>query len=306
MKYKYLGFISDIEFSKLNKGEQKRFLFDNKIIRSEIEIFNSNIKLNQKGEFIFNRMLDTQKYSHSYDVCFEFYHFILELNKGLIGADVLDFQNNFEFETYGMSDYDKKTKGLNYFNKYFFKCCEDPNSKESRFKALSSKRDHLINLTRYNNELIGQFLIGNSEYLETANFVKTKFLDGIIEFENNLQILLYLNNRFKFEEDQYFSEKSVRTKIFEEYKNKFESIKVVDFIESIFSNSIYRKRKYGLAMWDCLKNDLKLMQVSANVFKQICNTYFDCDFKNLERGQISDAHQNHINNFKNKWEEFNV
>ena len=211
--------------------------------------------------------------------------------------------------------YDEQRKlGLIKFNEYFFKCCKLSERRllsnngdrklESSFATLKRKQESFAKILREENEIVSQYLIGNLSYFNRDLFDRSDVIKSMYRFENNLQILFLLNEKFEFEVDEYFVKKTISLEIFEEYESKFSSIKAVEFIESIMSKQFYKKRKFALGLFYCLKMELNLMKLSADDFKDLLNYYFGCNIKNLRLGHHSNSHSNHVKEFIKKWESF--
>ncbi|WP_417558803.1 hypothetical protein [Mesoflavibacter zeaxanthinifaciens] len=317
MDYNFFGVLNEEGFKKLSEIEKRKHLSSLSFLKTSISLFNGKVALNQHGGFIIKKKLSVANKSYVFkkEIGSEIHEFLLNEYQGYIGADLRLFQMDFVKDNYAINELDLKDKGLKYFNYFFYQCCDkmdqlmsiDSNGEpqlESRFASLNRTRDNFGNLICENKELVFQFLFGKKHYFDTELFKSNDLIKHIIQFENILQILIYLNNRFSFEEDMFFSNRSITAKIFAKYENEIESIKVVEFLESVFSNKFYKERKYGLAMHHCLKKDLNLMKLSANSFKELCNTYFDCNFENLRLGSYSDSHINHVDFFKKEWSKF--
>ena len=313
MTYKYFGIINENEILSLDKDKRISFLLSKGLLSTSHRIVFNHLPepdLQGKIEVVMELSKENMEYTFTKDIAYEVYKFLLQHYKLYLNADVVLFQREFESETYGLSDEKKRERGLKCFNNYFYEICdkEDQNiilneNKEKilelRFDTLSKKKNHLVRSLVYEIEIISQFLIGNETYYNKELFEHNKLIKDIFLFENNFQILQYLNNTFKFEKKDNQS-----NEIYKRYSDKINSLEVVEFIIKYLSNPIYKKRKFGLGIFYCLKNKLNLIQFSADEFKDLCNDYFDCNFKNLRLGHYGDSHKNHVTFFKKEWENF--
>ncbi|QRM89319.1 hypothetical protein FG167_08755 [Lacinutrix sp. WUR7] len=317
MEYEYFGITDEKKFLELNDKERLDYFINNNIFKQSYALnFNGIPEPSQTGKISLNMELsqDHLEYSFVKEIGAEIYHFLLKSYKLYLGANVVFFQRDFESEIYGLNNDDKRKKGLYYFNEFYKKFGNNLNSKmhfnskgkrelEARFATLKREQKALESLLLNDFDLVCNFLLGVQGYFNKELYENNELIKQLFYFENNLQILLYLNNTFKYEENEWFSENSISQKIYKDNEQGFASKKVVEFIEFVFSNPLNRKRNFGLAVFHSMK-ELELINCSAKQFKELCNTNFKCEFKNLQLGNPSNSHLKKVENFKKQWGEF--
>ena len=314
MKLKYFGYIDSETFINITYEERLEFLIKHNLVRSRHRLKPDKLvepDVHGDIKMVIELSNDNQDYIYSQELCSDLRNFLLSHYTLYLGAELYQFQKKIENEIFGLNITEQKKIGLKYFNQYFFKCCDESDQRtvivngnrelESRFETIERKRKALANCFSEEIEIMGQYLIGNSNCFNKKVFNETDSIKDIFILENNYEILKFLNEKFEFEVNiKIFNSKL----IYLQFENKFNSEKVVQFIGSIFSNEQFRDRKYGLALFECLKKELVVIQFSANEFKDLCNNFFDCNFKDLKLGYAGNSHYDKVNMFQKKWQNF--
>jgi hypothetical protein len=151
------------------------------------------------------------------------------------------FNHNFDIKTYGYSKKKKTKEALKEFNSLFLKVCKkdqiglgkDSNNNigaEKRFVTLKKVQGGLIEKLKGEVIILNNYLYGNNGYFTRELIDSHPYLLEIFEFKNKLSILIDLNKKFQFEEDDIFTPKTKAKIIFAEHNDKFQSLKQVEFI----------------------------------------------------------------------------
>lgn len=320
MNYKYFGFLNEDKFKLLNAQERLDYVLQHNLVQAKYSVsFGKLPEPDVSGEIslVMEFTNDNLKYDFVREIGVELRDFLLQHYRLYLGADVIMFQKDFESDTYGFNKEEKKQIGLKFFNQFFYECCErndqrfllnendkEGNQLELRFTTIKRKREELAFSLRYELEMVGQFLIGNSNCFNKELFHTSDLIKKIFILENNCQILEFLNDQFEFENENNLSTVLKTEEIFQKFNMKFKSKSVVLFIDSLLSDSSYRERKFGLGLFYCLKKELKQIKFSAEDFKDFCNDYYDCNFINLRLGHDSNSHLEIVEDFKEKWIKF--
>lgn len=250
--------------------------------------------------------------------------FLLTRYRGYIGGNLKLFKASFERETFGVDDSVKKGIGLKNFNQYYDACCDvqsDINNRgmegfdvlRPRMSTLQIERRLIGEALRYELDMIGKYLAGNRAYFDKTLFEESQALKRIVSFENNYQILKYLNKKLEFEPSNEYDLQRLKSEklaidrcshIYDKYPAKVQYRKVVEFIDWVFSNKEYRKRNYAMAFFECMSRDLYLIYFTSDEFCNLCNEYYQCNFADLKRGSVSEKAVRTREIFKSLWKDF--
>jgi hypothetical protein len=318
MVKKTFDIVSISEAEDLNKFDEEYLNSLNKLqisylyrkFMSLIFDMDQNVKLfvtNQEdGDFIINYFYNS----------FTVFDFLKKHYKNGIGGDLALFNRDFDVETFGLTPQEKRKRGLYYFKKYFELAIGDRqigmkrNSDgevvaEKRFKTLQASRMDHINQLRNINNIVLYYLFGSLNRFDVKFYESNQLIQSIFRFENYLSILISLNNKFKFEEEKYFTPKSIAQEIYENYEEHFDSVKQLDFIEQELKIGNNQKHGYVVSLYFYFKKELKSAFPSAVLFQKIINNDF---YLNIGRIKLSDPqNENHVLRLKEierKWKQF--
>ena len=114
----------------------------------------------------------------------------------------------------------------------------------------------------------------------------------IFQFENDLKILIKLNRKFSFTKDDVFTPKPKSKQIFEEFQDKFHSLKQIKFIEKQLENLSNQNHAFVVSLFYFLKKEIGIKTPSAKIFREIINENYSL---NIGEIKLSDP-----NNLKHK------
>ncbi|RCS28087.1 hypothetical protein DUT90_01915 [Polaribacter sp. WD7] len=274
-------------------------------------------KTDKLGEWISRGELCKSRFIYRYttSVIEELYSFLLDHYKSGLNQYIL-FNLSFYEETFGKTYEKSKEIALNYFNTYYnqipihpsFKLKFDSNRNmipTPKFESLYNYKKNLLLNIENKSELIIPYLAGNIDFYNSHLFHNNFIIKEVFEFENNLKILIELNRRFKFEEDNIFTQKSISQKIFEKYEDEFDSLKQIEFIEYQIKLKEKTIRADIVSLFDFFSNHLNIKTPSGKVFGEIINSYFDFNFSKIKlNSSESTKHFKNIEKLKKDWENF--
>lgn len=312
MKTNFYGIIDEVEFQKLSEHQKEQILLDKHLLTAYCSAKNENNSLS--FSFALEISKENLEYSFKFELLQCIYNFLIDHYKR-VGANEVIFNQNFDDETFGLSFEQKKVIALIYFNQ-FFKSVQSGTSigldsdneiigAEKRFKTLLMIRRNYINELQDERTLVLNYLFGNIEYFEDELHKSNKLIADIFRFENHLSILLSLNNRFEFEEENYFTPKSIAQQIYEKYEMYFDSLKQLNFIEKQLSNQKKIKRAFLVSLFCFFSKKLEIDFPTGRIFTNIINEYY-----NLNIGEISNPdspskkNEIRVKQFQNDWKYF--
>ena len=316
---KYLGVLDPAKLVNLNFKQTDKLLFDKGLM---IESYSeSDLKLMPTKDIgavkirleISERTL---KYLYLDDIAKSVFEFLLDHYKTSIGGDKALFNRDFDNKTFGLTESEKRTKGLAYFNSYFDIVKGDNqigmmyNSEgdivaEKRFKTLLRIRESFKHELQKPNDLVLAILFGHLDYFNRELFESNIFLVNLFKFENILSILINLNAKFKFEEESIFTPKTIAQNIYEEYSEKFHSLKQVEFIEHLLRNEENKLHSYIVSLFFFFKKDLKIKTPSAKLFQKIINSEFNLTIGGIKLSDSTNLeHLKRMKSIKKVWTKF--
>ncbi|OIQ27978.1 MAG: hypothetical protein BM564_11325 [Bacteroidetes bacterium MedPE-SWsnd-G2] len=189
------------------------------------------------------------------DVVDDFYEFLLLTYQPQIKGLLTSFFVNFNNKIYGLSKKKQKKKALDRFNKFYkdLKGTEKlsvAEPYESEMGILNYADENRLKFAFYRRkaikkevaqrEFVLEYLYGNAKYFDGELMNENQFINDFIFFEYQLKVCLALNDKFKFEEDLYFS-KLAKTKIqYDKYSDLFYEfevfLKAYSIIEKLTAN----------------------------------------------------------------------
>lgn len=176
---------------------------------------------------------------------------------------------------------------------------------EKRFATLYATRNDFINHLKEINNLVLYYLFGSIDRFDINLYNSNELIQSIFKFENYLSILISLNNKFKFEQENYFTPKSIAQQILEKNERYFKSIKLLDFIEQELQIANNRNFSYVVSLFYYFKKELKSDFPSASKFREIINDNFDLDVGRIKLSDSSnDSHKQRLSEIEKKWRKF--
>lgn len=245
----------------------------------------------------------------------EFYNFLLTHYKAGLGQHI-PFNLKIYQDTFGLNYTESKKIALEYFDIYYNEIPINPSFKlkfdkyrniipATKFESLSRYKDCLYLNLEDKTDLIIPYLAGDNDYYNRDKFENNSMIKEIFEFENSLKILLELNNKYQFEEDNIFTPPPISKIIYEEYSNQFHSLKQVEFIENQITSIEKVDRAFIVSLFDFFSRELKIKRPSGKIFGKIINDYFSFNFGKIKlNGSEGDSHFTKIDSLKKEWESF--
>lgn len=319
MKYKYFEIINGEKF--LNLQEEEMFsLLEEKGLLDIHNILNYGFPSKERAGIVeIYGEITPEKGSSTFiqAIGLEMYKFLLLQYSRFIGTEFLLFRKKIETETFGFSNDQKREIGLQYFNLYFYECCNESDQQlkivnegknlggiESRFITLLRKKESLIYELRGTQELILSYLFGDLDFFNRELVDKSALIRKILILENNYEKLRFLNDQFQFETELDDFDYLVSHEVYKRHHNEFDSIKVVQFIERTLYDPAKKKRAYVLALFKFL-NESDLINLTSILFCKICNDNFECKLKDLDLGSTSVKFFKNIKKLNEEWVIFN-
>ncbi|QXP70730.1 hypothetical protein H0I29_01130 [Polaribacter sp. R2A056_3_33] len=309
MESKYFGIIPK-ELNSLNKIIQlENFLKENDliIISNKLEIIKST-KTENLGE-----RKNVVKYDHNNtgykftdELTIEVYDFLLNQYKNSLCKNIL-FNINFDDETFGFLEARKKEAALIQFKNLYSKWTNNLPTmvSENEFNKLKRARALFQNQLKYQYELVVAFLIGEINYFNRDLLQTNELLIEMFDFENDLLILIDLNQRFSFTEDNVFTKKTIAQIIYKEYPEEFHSLKQIEFIEHLITIKDIINRAFIVSLFDFFSNKLNIKTPSAESFGKIINSHFGFTFGEIKlNSSEGDKHFKRVKEIEKEWGQF--
>lgn len=276
MDNQYFGTITHPNFLDWDNDTQNKYLadiglFTVMIAGNNIPVPKSKVpgKLNILAQFDFNN----RRYLCSTQLQKNIYNYLLGRYFTYLKAIPVNFFIKLEDSIFGLENNEIKKAGLNEFNSIYNALKIKTFSKKGRFELLHLEREHIISNISKEREIVIAFLTGNEDFFDVELYLTNLYLQKIISFEGNLEILLELNRTYKFQTDIYFDENAV---LFEKYKNidnpSF-SFEVFKFINHQIKTLEKSKRSDIVSLLFFLK-EIKLFSGTEKTFRNMINNFF--------------------------------
>jgi hypothetical protein len=313
MKDKYFGILPNELYLNNNEKEIENYLLDNKLlcfVKSGTPT--NSYQTSNVGEFAIKPTFHPENSSYKYidAIAENLYSFLtLHYERGL--GNIILFNRDFDNETFGFLKFEKRKVALSYFNKIFSRNVKPSqigvkyNSvkeivTENRFTSLKKRRDSFKYKLRDNKQIVLPFLAGKKDFFNREVFENNELIKEIFIFENDLLILIDLNKKFQFEEDDIFIPKPKAKLIYEEYSDEFQSLEQVEFIEQQISSKEKVNRAFIVSLFDFFNTEL-IDTPSGEIFGEIINSCFGFGFGEIKlNGSEGESHSKR----KKKWENF--
>ena len=240
---KHFGCLKDVVFDKSNETEISDFLIKEGIFEMIIEATGDPLTIKDGiMDFIFSpehRIVEPKK-----ALVDEFYSFIMnDVFKYTILENKLEFFSSFNNQIFGLEFLEQKKIALDHFNRIyndnhinvitpFETKISETGIKHTytygKLQLLSYQLDgfkrNLVNKITLNN-----YLNGNKDFFTKENLLEKYDIEDEIQFEIWVQILVELNDRFKFEEDLYFTKIRNEKDRYNRYTHIFKSFESLQF-----------------------------------------------------------------------------
>ena len=296
MDCKYFGILIEEKYTPLHEDEIQNFLIENNIIQGTIPgTFIEDRKTNEKGgtERVIRFYQKDVVYKYSDKLVKSIFNFLKEELIGSIKTNLIIFNQKFEIKTFGYTKKKKRKEALKEFNTLFFEVCKKDQiglgknsnheiSAEKRLHTLNKRQKYLIDLLKEEDEITSNYLCGNGNYFSRELFDTNPYLLEVFEFENKLCILIDINKKFKFEEDDVFSPGTKAQIIFEKHTDKFHSQKQVEFIEQKLKDKANQNHSFVVSLFFFFKSEVKIKTPTAKIFQEIINTNFNHNFGEIK------------------------
>lgn len=306
-----------INFYDLSSEEQKSFLLENKVIfkRQVLPVERDNLgnSFSDLTTSVSSEKLDL------HDFLFKNDRFLVDINKMIEREEILDpYKNDLYFylvykyqqainlellkyriesndDFIGVENFnDQKQIALEYFKDYFNDIKNDgilqmqsdnlsgPGQVENYFYFINRTRENLKENLVHEKELILNYLVGNKDYFDGFLINSNSFLKDMILFESRLKVLVILNTKYNFIENDYFTLTAHLDHYYINLKDKlFLSSIAVEFVSEFFRNNI----KVSLVEISCIFHVLKeakLIENKKKLFLDFINNNFKNPFPNTE------------------------
>lgn len=317
MESKYFGSIDEKVFMALDSEQRERYLFEKDLLIQTISSSNS-LKTEELGVLLAKGFLSEAnfKYMFKHELAKIVFDFLKTHYEAGIGGDLTLFNRDFDIETFGLSEQEKRKRALHHFNTYFELAIGDrqigmerssdgETTAEKRFKTLKATQSDFIYELQNINDIVLFYLFGSIDRFDVNFYESNALIQSIFRFENYLSILISLNNKFKFEDENYYSSKSTAQWIYKKHKVHFDSIKQLEFIEQELEIQKNRKHAYIVSLHFYFKKELKSTFPSAVLFQKIINDNFYLDIGKIKLSDpLNENHALRMKEIEEKWKQF--
>lgn len=261
---KHFGCLKDVAFDKSNEREIADFLVGEGLFEMSIEATGNPLSIKDGiMDFIFcqdHRIVEPKE-----TLVEEFYLFIMsDVFKYTILENKLEFFSSFNNQIFGLESLEQKKIALDHFNRIYndnylnvitpfeTKISETGIKHTYTYGKLQmlSYQLHGFKRNLVNKITLNNYLNGNKDFFTKENLLENYDIEDEVQFEIWVQILVELNDRFKFEEDLFFTKIKTEkdrynrfTYIFKSFESlKFTSRKIEKFYDNKKANieSLYQ------------------------------------------------------------------
>lgn len=309
MKYKYFGTINPETLSKLNEKEQNAYLLKRKLFSGNVPILVNFKEDNTTPGRVFSESqlnFSNIRYKCSSILIENIYGYILDKYRSYIDHSIEIFNAKFKDKSFGKKKKEVTKIALNEFNLIYDKIIPFESARlEDRFKVLDRERTFFKSNIDKDRELILNYLYGNDHYLTVDKFDNSDYLKDIVDFESKLSLLLYLNDVYKFAQDDYFSEASKLNKTYSEYSHLFQTKSSFEFTHYLITVLNYTKPTEIESLYEMLVSK-KLMVNSKNSFIHFLGKTYDLPIKKIRDYSKKDnnKHKLRVKFLFEKWDDF--
>lgn len=307
---KSFGCLASIALTKSNEKEIIKFLVDNGIFQStykflryefnrgELDIvFDPHTIVVEPTAQTCNEFCDFITKSYHYEIESEKHAFFASFNNSIYGLNfeeqkkiaLEDFQEIYSTIDFAIEMFDNTTSynGITHIKN------------DNRFKNLYIYRSNFYKT--FTNEVMGnQFLIGNADYYSSSQF-KDKFdiqIKNFINLQIDIQLMVALNDIYKFENDFYFTNFAAVKKKFDEYSHIFKTMAVYQFANTKILSFQTEKKANIDSLYATLVN-LDLIVENKTAFKKFVLSEYNFEFAKINSYEkdINRSHDKRIEIF---------
>lgn len=307
MKSKYLGALKNLEFLEWDENRQNQYLNELGIFKYMLSSTCApSIDSKTPGRINISAIFNSSEkiYLCQDDVAKDLYNFLLDRYYAYIKRYSLDFFIQFEDSIFGLKWEEARKKALLEFNTIYQNLNLLKNSKTSRFSLLNRERKYYISEISNERKMVLAYLTGNIEFFDVPLYNSNIYLQTVISFEGHLEILIELNNTYKFETDTYFDENSI---LFEKYKSidnppfTFEVFKFMNY-----QITLNKKNKFSdlVSLYFFLR-DINMIKGPEKIIRSIINEFFQPLASELKlSNRENEKHIERIDLLKKDWKKF--
>lgn len=328
---KYFGILKGLNFLELDSEQQESILIDkgcyNRIPVLDLgsfqiqekkpifKLFNFFKRKNHQQDFTYKQIAVRNELANirfelklDEELLEHIYHFLLNQYDKAIDAYSLKYLSVFEEEKLIIVDKDEEQSlAKKHYNKIISPIILNSNVslqttahspvlvKKNDFEVLQGLRENLKENLNKKREIAINYLLGDLNYFDGYLINENDFIKSLVKFEAELKVVVYLNHKYMFHDN-----------------NSFISITKLDFPYEVFKDRLFvnsnpleyinyflkKEKELNKAKLNCLFEALlntKLIENKKVLFKDLLNDFFMLPFKIQEvriassTANISDA-----------------
>ena len=307
MKYKYYNTIK-LEFLEWDENKQNLHLQYLGIFNVSYSISTLPIKnLNVPGKMSLSMELseDNKNYICNTKLSKEINRWILNRYQSYLKYYPTLFNAEFTDSQFGLDRKKAKKNALKEFNNIYNRLIDTPFSvRGDRFEVLHEKRNYLISELNEHKNLIFAYLTGQDEYFDVSLYDNCPYIQRLIEFEGNLEILLDLNDTYEFEFNAFFNDTHLLYEKYSSLENPSFDFKVFRFIDECINSYTSHLSANIVSLYFFLKESM-LISETADEF----HTYLENLYKpNIGKLKLSNSqnlqHKKRLEKLSKRWLNF--
>ncbi len=246
----------------------------------------------------------------------EFYEFIMNIYKYDIATAKLSFFKMFNDAIFGLDFNQQKTIALQHFKEIYDDIYLDAmtlfNEQRSENGIVHSYNYSKLQMLSYQynsfkfNTIskinLNQYLQGNTDYFKKENFYEKFDLAEDVYFETQLQIVVELNDRFKFEEDLYFTQIRFDKKKFKQYEHIFKTLKSYQFTNDKIRSFTEDYKAHIESLYEVLISN-ELINNHKKNFMIFLKQEYNLDITKIinYKDKVNYIHEERVTLFKSEW-----
>lgn len=251
---RYFGIINKEEIEEYSIGSTEIYLAEkncyNKCLSEEVL---EKIIIQTNFDKSYSKEIEVEfEYKPDIKLLNEFYSLIFKIYKYKFINLKYNYFLNFEKETFGFEDSEKRLCALKDFNEIF----NSVNPDVIEFIGEKKLENGTLQTEIYSNKMyklymyqlrlkqvVGtttnmiNFLTGNKDFYDDIFYADCIDIQKVANLGVILEILIELNNRYNFEDDKYFTGKFARECKFQDYEHVFKSLLGYEFTNEIFNTN---------------------------------------------------------------------
>lgn len=313
---KHFGCLKDVELNKLNEREIADFLLKEGLFEMKIEAKGDPLSI-KDGIMDFIASPDHRIVEPTKILVDEFYSFIMnDVFKYTILSEKLEFLTFFNNQIFGLEFIEQKKIALDHFNRIyndnhinvitpFETKISETGIKHTytygKLQLLSYQLDgfkrNLVNKITLNN-----YLNGNKDFFTKENLLENYDIVDEVQFEIWVQILVELNDRFKFEEDLFFTKIKVEKDRYDRCTHIFKSFESFQFTSRKIEK-FYDNKKANIESLYQVLVEHELIKDHKENFIEFLKNEFDIPISKIISYDEKDnyAHDDRVKLFTQEW-----